>query len=170
MMDDLLQANSLLSFVYFEFFLGTSVVYLISLYSAIIVVGEKLVLPRAIIISIIMAFLITACRRFIPSPINMLLFYALMIGVVALVFRLPLRKSIVGVMFALLLTMLSSVTVTMNLFIYTNVRAGVRDNFGPFLLMSLTEVFFNLVYVLLAARYKKLNLSFLFSEEENAKA
>jgi hypothetical protein len=91
----------------------------------------------------------------------------LMIGVVAFVFKLPLKKAIIGVVFALLLTMLSSVTITMNLLIHTNMRASAWNSFVGFLLMSLTEVFFNLVYVLLAMRYENLNLSFLFAEEEN---
>lgn len=169
-MEDLLRAYPMFSFGYMKFVLGTSVVYFISLCSAIKVIGEKIVLPKAIITSVIMAFCITTSRMYIPSPYNMLLFYMLMICVVALVFRLPLRKSIVGVMFALLLTMLSSVVITMNLFLYTNIHVSARDNFALFLFMALSEVAFNLIYVLLAMRYKPLNLSFLFSEEENAKA
>ena len=121
-------------------------------------------MSRAIIISVIMAFCFTACRRFLPSPYNMLLFYVLMVGVVAFVFKLPLRKSIVGVVFALLLTMLSSVTITMNLFIYTNIRASARDSLGLFLFITLTEVAFNLIYVLLAMRYEP--QSIIFSEEK----
>jgi hypothetical protein len=58
----------------------------------------------------------------------------------------------------------------MNLFIYTNIRASARDSLGLFLFITLTEVAFNLIYVLLAMRYENLNLSFLFSEEKNAKA
>lgn len=170
MVEDLLLADSVFSFAYLKFVLGTSIVYSISMYSAVKAVGEKILLPKAIIISVIMAFCFTACRRFLPSPYNMLLFYVLMVGVVAFVFRLPLRKSIVGVVFALLLTMLSSTTVTMNLLIYTNIDAATRNNVGLFLFMSLTEVIFNLIYVLLAMRYENLNLSFLFSEEKNAKA
>ena len=76
-------------------------------------------------------------------------------------------KSFVGVVFVIL-TMLSSVTITMSLFIYTNIGIVVRDKSNVFLLVSLTEVTFNLIYVLLASRYENLNLSFLFSEEENA--
>lgn len=56
----------------------------------------------------------------------------------------------------------------MSLFIYTNIGIVVRDKSNVFLLVSLTEVIFNLIYVLLASRYENLNLSFLFSEEENA--
>ena len=120
MVEDLLLADSVFSFIYLKFVLGTSIVYFISVHSAVKAVGERIILSRAIIISVIMAFCFTACRRFLPTPYNMLLFYVLMVGVVAFVFKLPLRKSIVGVVFALLLTMLSSVAITMNLFIYTN--------------------------------------------------
>lgn|SRR5690554_4809069 len=170
MVEDLLLADSVFSFIYLKFVLGTSIVYFISVHSAVKAVGERIILSRAIIISVIMAFCFTACRRFLPTPYNMLLFYVLMVGVVAFVFKLPLRKSIVGVVFALLLTMLSSVAITMNLFIYTNIDAGARDSLGLFLFITLTEVAFNLFYVLLAMRYENLNLSFLFSEEKNAKA
>ena len=167
MTEELLQINSVFSFAYLMFFLGTFIVYFISLQSVILVVGEKIVLLKTIITSVIMALWMTACRRFFPTPYNMLLFYGLMIGVVAFVFKIPLKKAIIGVVFALLLTMLSSVTITMNLLIHTNMRASAWNSFVGFLLMSLTEVFFNLVYVLLAMRYENLNLSFLFAEEEN---
>jgi hypothetical protein len=167
MVGDLLQNNSVFSLACLQVALGSFIAYFVSLHSVLKVVGEKIALSKITTISVITAIFITACRRFFPTPYNMLLFYGLMIGVVAFVFKLPLKKAIIGVVFALLLTMLSSVTITMNLLIHTNMRASAWNSFVGFLLMSLTEVFFNLVYVLLAMRYENLNLSFLFAEEEN---
>jgi hypothetical protein len=136
-------------------------------YSIIRVIGEKGKLPRIILAATILALLMLILRKYVPSPFNMILFYILTLFIIALIFRLPFKKSLIGVVFSLLLTMLSSVTITMNLLIYTNISTAMRDNLDLLILMSPTEVTFNLIYVLLAMRYENLNLSFLFAEEEN---
>ena len=163
-------AVSVFSLNYLKFVLTSFVIYLIAVYSIIKVIGEDGELLRVITAAIVLSLLTPIFRKFIPSPYNMILFYMLTLFVIAFIFRFPFRKSFVGVAFALLLSMLSSTTITMNLLIYTNIGVAARDNFDVFLLMSLTEVPFNLIYVLLAMRYENLNFAFLFSEEKNAKA
>ena len=160
----------ILSLTYLQLVLGSIVVCLITVYCIIKVLREDEKISRIIFAVFILTVLMIVLRKFLPSPNNMLVFHILTLFIIALIFRIPLKKSVVGVVFSLLLSMLSSATVTMNLLLYTNISKATQHNIGLFLFMSLTEVFFNLVYVLLAARYKKLNLSFLFSEEENAKA
>ncbi|NLY89699.1 MAG: hypothetical protein GX085_08810 [Firmicutes bacterium] len=163
-------AVSVFSLNYLKFMLTSFVIYLIAVCSIIKVIGEKRELLKVILAATVLALLMPIFRKFVPSPYNMMLFYMLTLFIIAFVFRLPLKKSFVGVAFSLLLTMLSSVTITMSLFIYTNIGIVVRDKFNVFLLVSLTEVTLKLIYVLLASRYENLNLSFLFSEEKNAKA
>lgn len=172
-MDELIKTylnTPVFTFVYIKAFLTVFVINYVVISSIIKVVGERTILLRSILLSNFLSILMIVLRKFISTPYNMLLFYTVIPFAIAVVFKLPLRKSFIGVIFALLLTMLSTVAVTMNLLSFTKIINKVQQSFGAFLLVSLTEVFFNLVYVLLAVKYENLNLSFLFSEEKNAKA
>lgn len=158
-------------FVYFIFFVGYLCIFAVTVLSVVKVLGCATAVDRVILLSVLLSILAVVLRKFVPGPYTMLLFYVVIMLAVTFFFKMPLRKSFVGVIFALVLSMLSTVLISQNIIIFTKFGVMAEQNIYILVSVGLTEVFFNFVYVILASRFDNLNLSFMFfSEEKNAKA
>ena len=159
------------SFVYFMIFVEYLCLFTVTILSVLKVLGCATAVDRVIWLSAFLSILAVVLRKFVPGPYTMLLFHVIIMLTVSLFFKVSLRKSFVGVIFALALSMLSTILITQNVLILTQIGVMAKKNIFIFIGMGLTEVFFNFVYVILASRFENLNLSFMFfSEEKNAKA
>lgn len=156
---------------YLIFFVEYLFLFTVTILSVLKVLDCGIALDRVFLLSAFLSLLAVVLRKYVPGPYAMLLFYVIIMLIVTFFFKVPLLKSFVGVIFALVLSMLSTILISQNALIFTQVGARAEKNIFIFIGMSLTEIFFNLVYVILASRFKNLNLSFMFfSEEKNAKA
>jgi|GEM_PF-2888816 len=159
------------SFVYVVFFVEYLCLFAVTILSVLKVLGCATAVDRVLLLSAFLSILAVVLRKFVPGPYTMLLFYVIIMLTVTFFFKVPLAKSFVGVIFALVLSMLSTILIFQNALILTQIEAMAEKNIFILMGLGLSEVFFNLVYVILASRFDNLNLSFMFfSEEKNAKA
>lgn len=161
----------LFSFVHFLLFVGYVGIFSIIILSVIKVLDYAFTLKKVFLLSAFLSILAVVLRKYVPGPYTMLLFYVIIMLIIAFFFKVPLIKCFVGVIFALVLSMLSIVLISQNILTFTEFDDVAEENIYILVSVGLTEVFFNLVYVILASRFKNLNLSFMFfNEEKNAKA